>query len=952
MINDATRELKLSAKLYVLYNPYNPIADGYYSSSSTVQDPENLNPINRNSQQDKFQTLGGVKYNLKPSFFQNIPNLMNAHIPPVNVEIGAPRCTFSYGSIVPGEIHPIYNLLKGPTKEQGYNPNFIKPDAIISSAIGNTTGTGGTSGTGITENKMVDRSIPIIPYSIKNYYGSSNILTTYNIWGIVDPANIDSLSTIDCKKYEGQITKTATKKDAPLLQTKTDINGESTIKFESPKAISYCKRLFPLKYDAAYDDNAYVYAVKTTNSDSNFSTQQEQKIIAKKVIEKGGANNSFHLSISPTFDQNNENGIQSQINIRIGKASKQYNNLAYQLEINPNKVKFYAITPDGQFLEQKFNGGIPSGGLSIELFMHFINDIVLVGFTPDPSQWNSIFPISQDKFLENNKNKFINYLPEDATIYIENRYASCEIQYGALAFNNFDPNPQSTVYEPYITFQHNTEYPLFTFTPYNGYKDVKENGTSHYEDTRSGSSQVQFINAYVNKGYGQIKFNSVIGGPIFQKIENNFTYKPQSRTYELAPDNSLLYLTGSNHNPFDPKAFDITEYLEGWTVNYDQNYSNLIFSTAEVTLKNFDVGRDPSTYDYKFSGMNILSLIEKNMIVLELSAGYGDESNIFFQGFIKGTKTTRTASESVTTFTCTDVGQEVLEASQFKNFVLFAGSKIRFAIQRCFEHSGFHPYFRLYDNKGYVNSIEANMSYTQLESKQIQCTQGEPIIGKLEMLLDKFITKQEERPFLRFNYSRQLFEMDWRYDSIYRDNLKLFGIDLRDANTRNAYFSKNLQDWHGLLTGPYTVSTQNGNFYKFFEARGFGYEGFISARKVVPQEAMFESILNGNYTPNAYVGFEKSFYKSLGNLFPDSLAVNTWLRNKLNILLKPQFSLNFTCYVKRPLNVHGSFIVESMWNNTTRVTDAYLYTNVSYKCDKANNIITATVTGRQAFISE
>ncbi len=61
MIIDKTRELIIKAKLYVLYNPTPPIADGYYSGSSTVPDPENLYPINRNSQQDRFQTLGGKK---------------------------------------------------------------------------------------------------------------------------------------------------------------------------------------------------------------------------------------------------------------------------------------------------------------------------------------------------------------------------------------------------------------------------------------------------------------------------------------------------------------------------------------------------------------------------------------------------------------------------------------------------------------------------------------------------------------------------------------------------------------------------------------------------------------------------------------------------------------------------------------------------------------------------
>ena len=949
MIVDKSRELNLSAKLYVLYNPYEPIADGYYSTSSTVQDPENTNPINRNTTQDKFKTIGGKKYNMKPSFFSSIPNLMNGHIPPVNTEIGAPRCTFTYGSLVPGEVHPVYNLLKGPIEK--YNPNFIAPDLNISNDTG-SAGTGASAGLGITQ-KTVDRGVPLIPYTLSNYFGSSNVLTTYNIWGLIDYGT-GNLLTSDCKKYEGQITKSSNNKDAPLLTSKIDKNGESTIKFESPKGIAYCRRIFPLSYDAAYQ-NAILYAVKKIDPQDNNSTEQSEQVISQKVIEKGGANNSFHLTIAPSFDLNNENGKQSQINVRIGVAETQKNNLAYQLQIFPNKIKFFCITPDGQFLQQNFNNIITSfdnGVQKIDLFMHFLTDIVLVGFSSDPSQWNSIFPISQDKYLESNKNKFIHYLAPDASIVIENRYASCEIQYGTLAFNNFNNDPQVSDHEPYITFESKTKYPSFIFNPYTGYKDLKEDGVSHYEDSRSGKSQVEFISSHTNEGYSQIRYNSTIGGPVLQKLENKFKYENKSRTYPLAPEKSLLHLTGYKHEPFDPKSFDITEYLEGWTVTYDQNLSNLIFSTAEVTLKNFDVAKDPNSYGYKFSGMNLLSLIEKNMIVIELSAGYGDESNIFFQGFIKNTKTSRSASESVTTLTCKDVGQEVLEGSQFKNFVLFAGSKIKYAILRCFEHSGFYPYFRLYDNVGYNKGIEANMSYTQLENKQVMCTQGEPVIGKLIDLLDKFLTKQEEKPFLIFNYSKQLFEMDWRYDNKYRDRLKLFGIDLKNANTRNGFFDEKLQDWHGLLSGPYSVTTENGNFYKYFEARGFGYEGFISERANYDQKEVFDSITSGDYTPNAYVGFEKSYYKMLGNLFPDSIAVKTWLKNFIDIKLKPQFALNFTCYVKRPLHVHGSFVIESMWNNRTRVTDAYLYTNVSYKCDKANNIITATVTGKQAFISE
>jgi hypothetical protein len=67
MIVDKTRELVIQAKLYVLYNETPPIANGYYSSNTTGKDVENQNPINRNNAQDRFQTLGGKKYNLNPS---------------------------------------------------------------------------------------------------------------------------------------------------------------------------------------------------------------------------------------------------------------------------------------------------------------------------------------------------------------------------------------------------------------------------------------------------------------------------------------------------------------------------------------------------------------------------------------------------------------------------------------------------------------------------------------------------------------------------------------------------------------------------------------------------------------------------------------------------------------------------------------------------------------------
>ena len=50
MTGDFDRELKIKCKLYLLYNPDAPIADGYYASKQVFNDLENVNMLNKNAQ--------------------------------------------------------------------------------------------------------------------------------------------------------------------------------------------------------------------------------------------------------------------------------------------------------------------------------------------------------------------------------------------------------------------------------------------------------------------------------------------------------------------------------------------------------------------------------------------------------------------------------------------------------------------------------------------------------------------------------------------------------------------------------------------------------------------------------------------------------------------------------------------------------------------------------------
>jgi len=61
---------------------------------------------------------------------------------------------------------------------------------------------------------------------------------------------------------------------------------------------------------------------------------------------------------------------------------------------------------------------------------------------------------------------------------------------------------------------------------------------------------------------------------------------------------------------------NLTKYLEDWSVNvqFDES-SKILSSTAEIGLANVDVA---FSLDTVYNGVNILTLIEQNQLVIEL----------------------------------------------------------------------------------------------------------------------------------------------------------------------------------------------------------------------------------------------------------------------------------------------------------------------------------------------
>ena len=975
MTGDFDRELKIKCKLYLLYNPDSPIADGYYASTNILKDSENINMLNRNAQNGLRVPLTNGSFLLNPTHFQNIPALGNALIPPANLDPGAPECTFAFGAIGT-DPHPVYDLV--------YSAKL--PDEFH--IIGTTNVATGSTTAKAPSLPSTSAPVPQVQIKSKNIYGVTSKNPTYNIWklhwlqtanepqlvsnsgsGTSDTSytlkqisepylNLDhrySYTTNDIRAYQGQDTSRIInasaklnqdqaklmKNSLPTLFTTPDPQGAKCT-LSSPNAISWAKRVFPTSKDLIYENpTMHAYIKYSDNTDKKYSFT---------VLEQPSINCGFRIELTPTFLPKQVNGKNSKIIIRVISGEKS-NNFDYNIvfeNFKPIKVQGYnrnisvkqADGTDG-FLVEDFPLNIPYQATSntiYQVFFHVVNDILLIGFEPDASKWQVIGPVQYDK---NSNNKIIHQLPKDrAYVYIEAQYATCTFQYSPIIFNNFDiTNPTA---EPTVTFRATPNASTnFDLIPYDGYRNIKsfDNGPNLYADSRFTSNplsvSIQQTSAVEGQAqnYAQVAHKGVISGSIFSYTET------RSQEYELAPFNTLLLPISDN------LGGDLSEWVESFTVTFNNEKTKIISGTASVVLKNFDAAFDPRNSYYK--GWNILNLIEKNQLVVELSAGYNDEMNVFFQGFITQTKTTRSASGSVTTLSATDIGRFVLQNTLFQKYIAFSGAKYKYSFRRIMEHTGFYKRFLLIENPGYIEKMNLNMSQTALDREQFRAAQNEPVASMMNEILNN-MNDQRQQPFFRYNPDLQYFVMDWRYDPAYRDSLNLFDLNLTQPfNSRNLHFN-DLSDWHGVLTGPYEVTVSNDVMVQSLETRGLSHTGLVYYSWNVIQDPTL--ILGGDFNINGYIGFQKRKFVDHGRKFPDYYSLRQWAENEKVRFSKPNYVVDFSCYVKRPLHEHGTFVIESLWNGTRSATDAYLYNSIEYICNKAENIITARVQGSQAYI--
>ncbi len=1048
------RELKLFVQLSAINMTQVGTATGEYSVYSSLPDPQNTksllfdathnrpkiqygNPVNN---KQEYKTSRGVKA---------IPNVQNAKMVDMLVNPSASSCTFAYGAIGTDEFHPIYDLLKGPTSAEYSAYNITTP--TISRTL---TGLTKPSVEGFFDN--IENILPTIPFlslyfaaptrTVLSFsttdakqtsaYITTNFqksVTSYNIWNlyltrpnVTNPNDTTRPLYTTVKKYEGPISATATASgNTPSLKTvRDDLNGSRVLVQCKGKGKSCTiKREFPVSKDAIYDQAPKIFFPTRYKFEDTFNGQTTTSYLNaldyETVNTKGSDNSGFHINLQNV----DATGNDSVITVLLENATIE-DNIVYSVQISlvANSlpkilIKYRKGNLDYFYEYTNVKGPVFDGRASLgyDIFVHFVGPVLMVGFTIDQTQWNSIYPEELNSFAgqidQNSKGNVEFFFKKDKSfVMINATNATYQMRYSAIMFNNYSFTPTENIEENNVYTTKTPRLPsganfLGRTTNYQVQKAknfilMRFNAPSEFSNQITPDTLIGTLarNKYLNaKGasdnvlpqglisiFGDFRnnvvtasdasfLNSIISGNgIFQYFQIDTL---TSNVYDVVQNWGKLFFNGTVEGAaFLSLAPDITPNLKAlnflqsipnanlspWVTScgVNCNVSNTNFSriskTASIDLKNLDMTT---------KGIRLLELLEHNVLVVTISAGYGDNQNLetYFQGFITDVSSTRTGSESSISLSCQDFASYALENLYFEENVYFGTLTLKNCIQACINSSGFANYYTI-RNEPFIADLALRISANPISGQDsIYASQYDRIAPKLNTFLEKLV-RLENQPTFRWEENGG-FVLDARYANDNCDtDLKFINYDFENDYI-NAVASTNNQskpDWHGLLTGNFSINTNLSNIVS--EVQTFGVTTWNGVRFAKTTDAFvqnarsleaFNSVINSldpnntNPVHKGYVGFRKKILDYLDqNELPSQELLALKHSQNEKIAERPFHSISFNCYVTKPLKFHGTFVVNAFVNGEVSVTDKYIYQSLSYTFDKSNNSIIANIQGQ------
>jgi len=975
------RELIGTCIIGAIYAPNKPSVNGYYARNKTQPDGNNLLPetyyyINNNKE---------ISERLKP-----VPQFNGGLIPEVNPHLVAPNLTYVYGYLQPSQTCNVHNLIMAPgasdqylsnSQIKGYNPPFTGTN-IPNTYNGTIPDNSAKPNPGLAD-KLDTGNIqyPYIP-SRNNIYTNAQINKTYNIWQLTNYPENNFI-------YQAFYNPIPQANNISTIHQNID-QSSASIHVNAINNRAIVQRLYPISKDLAYE-NAYLYYPAT--STANVAPAP------RKINAKGSINCGFQLKFQYCDLSQNENPAISDSNasivIRWGKNGTPDPNYIsqYNLILTPDKspeLAFY--NPQKQQWDKiKFTNEIYAFGKFDKYYVcvHYVGPSMLIGFgttSSDTVTWHNFNPIPAD--WTNDNNYTYHKVPEDSIIDIIFTNIQCSFEYGPMAFNNYHPEnydstnntsdlgnvnftfsypyPQDTnadlnqITQSYLT-EIQTAFDSHRYTINGNSYDKMDTMPSYHGDYRSSSSELNCTfrsdsngatytynkqNGILNVN-GRINFNTTIEGPIFSHVRTPI---------------KTTTITSTSSNPAIPtpqivKSLewgDISEWLYNWDVTYEAAGRNSSYLTASATVVLHNIATNPI-------GQKILDLLENNVFAITLGAGYG-ETIPYFQGIITSISTTYSHNGSITTIQAKDLMSKMLHDIPFRTTFNFKGMRYGRILDFCIECAGLSPWYsRQTGTQAFETAMNYRLSYLPQENPiASEILFGTPLnsIESVTKNALELIINLNGLPVMFYDPIQQYIYTVQRQNPKYIDTLKFLGNYDADGNIllpNSTDASNPTENLHGVLKSSYIVNTildqlQAGLrlYGKSLDSNIITYiNDYYNAYNYESLSSLNNAFNKPSNTFEGYIGYNKVAVSDVKNTLCDQESLNKYGQALDNLLQHTYQNISFDCYVTRPLNHFGQFIIQTFLNGTQNATDAYFYKQVKYTFDKENNTIVSHIQGEK-----
>jgi hypothetical protein len=952
------RQIRTTCTVHAFHLPQKGYIGGYFSGAKPARDVQNINntKYDRNIQKSGYSAASGstntsVSVSKDNKIYNQSQNLRDLRefqgglMALANPNNGASLCTFARGGIVNGEIHPVFNTLRGTLVTATYENS----DKEISTQTGTAT-------TNVKANNY-----PFIPFKTDSKLNNNQVFDCYNIWGI------DGVNDTKVDKYIGPIV------DSDLnIRTILDTNNGPILDIASVNGYLKAYRLYPTSKDVIYQKPSLYFESKANT----------WKTVS--VNANGSKNAGFMMKLAcstPSKDSFIEVGIEDKAN-----SSTKLNISSYRIKYFQTTAPYLSyinpITKE-EILYAELTG-FPTIQDHIELYVHFVGGCLLLGSSPDSTGWKLIPPIE----IDSSGKLYEHSIGSEVVPYVAVNNLNVQLQYGGIVFNHLNEiDPENKEHKLYLynefkapkekqdkistqnvlanvfdnvyygNFHKNIESYNEPITIYGDYRTV--NQFSSFDTGLSSDGSLS-----VKNGVG-IESTGRIDGSIYIRLSNNpgllsqFNNKPiNSKNDEVNynVNSSDIVTNVSNTSTYDDiltyiDGADLSSYLQSWNVDVQCENPNLsrISKTAEITLFNVDNTSD---------GLKIIDLLERNLLVIKLTAGYGSEQYTYFEGFCTEISVEKSGSETKFSLSCQDISTFVLSNIYFEFPLLLTGLSIFRASDYIIACSGFADhYYRLPGNNRYnfFGSLKLDPNAVQRQDVMV-CQITDKILEKLDTVLGLLFNKKAY-PTLRWDENTHKLIFDARHNYLDSDFKFIGTIETKNDEiiSIDSNYQKNVPDWHGLLSGSYNITIQNGDLAAGVKSFGLTLDGFKVMR--TPESRIQTKLdsnarnrivnaLSSNVPVAGYIGFRKYIIDANDKA---SIPSEQILKNRYDLLSivssTTLHNINFTCYVTKPLRPYGTFLINLLLNDKTSQTDPYIYQKVSYSFSKENNYITATVTG-------